>query len=246
MLTDGGVFEKAGVNFSEVFGQMSPEFAAQVPGEGRDLTPPAFLRRAASALPSVSTVHANFRFLTKGSLLVRRRRRPDALLPVREDVIHFHRRGKRCAPPRGRGRLSETEEVGATAYRLPHRGSRAASAASFSITSTATWSRSSSSSRMPATPFSTPTCRSPGGARTSRTPKRERSLYRRGRYVEFNLLYDRGTLFGLKTGGRTESILMSLPPLVQWGYDVRPEPGSPEAESVDAYLRPRDWAGEVE
>jgi coproporphyrinogen III oxidase len=246
VLADGGVFEKAGVNVSEVHGEMSAEFAEQVPGEGR-----AFYATGVSLVlhprsPRVPTVHANFRFIEKGD---RRWFGGGADLtpyyPVREDVVHFHRTWKAvCDSHPGAADYARMKAECDRYFYLPHRGeTRGVGGIFFDYLegdpeATFAFVRAAGDAFLDAY--------LPIVRRRKDDPYDDRhrawQLVRRGRYVEFNLLYDRGTLFGLKTGGRTESILMSLPPEVRWGYDVRPEPGSPEAELVEVYLTPREWA----
>ncbi len=246
VLAEGGVFEKAGVNVSEVHGEMSEEFARQVPGEGRQFYAAGISLVLHPRSPLVPTVHANFRFLAKGE---RQWFGGGADLtpyyPFREDVGHFHTVWKavcdRHAPLVDYRALKETCD---RYFYLPHRGEARGVGGIFFDYLEGDLERIFAFVRDCGDAF--PEAYLPIARRRKDLPYTERQrswqLYRRGRYVEFNLLYDRGTIFGLKTGGRTESILMSLPPLVRWEYDYRPEPGSPEAELVEVYLRPRDWA----
>jgi coproporphyrinogen III oxidase len=248
VLTDGGLFEKAGVNFSEVAGQMSEDLAAQIPGQGRDFTATGLSLVLHPRSPLVPTVHANFRFLGKGE---RQWFGGGADLtpyyPFREDVIHFHRTWKRvCArhgPPVDYARFKKwCDEY----FFLPHRGEPRGVGGIFfdylegDLEGLFAFVRDCGDAFLDAY---LPIARRRKGLPYT---ERERAFqeFRRGRYVEFNLIYDRGTLFGLKTGGRIESILMSLPPAVRWPYDYRPEPGSREAELYE-FLRPRDWAEEA-
>jgi coproporphyrinogen III oxidase len=253
VLVDGNVFEKAGVNFSEVFGDMSPEFAKQVPGEGAAFTATGISLVLHPHNPHVPTVHANFRFLTKGSV-----GQAGSLshgwfgggadltpyYPVLEDVVQFHRTWKsvcdRHTPLVDYAALKKDCD---DYFFLPHRQeARGVGGIFFDFKSDDLdgWfafvndaGDAFLSSYLPIV------------ERRKNTPSGERARqfqeYRRGRYVEFNLLYDRGTVFGLKTGGRVESILMSLPPVVRYVYDYQPEPGSKEAELTEYWLKPRDW-----
>jgi coproporphyrinogen III oxidase len=246
VLADGGLFEKAGVNFSEVHGEMSEEFAAQVPGEGREFYATGVSLVLHPHSPMVPTVHANFRYLAKGD---REWFGGGADLtpyyPVHEDVVHFHRTWKAVCDrhPTVADYRKMKEECDRYFY-LAHRGEARGVGGIFfdyvggDLEKVFAFVQDAGNSFLDSYV--------PIAERRKDKPYTERhrewQLFRRGRYVEFNLIYDRGTLFGLKTGGRTESILMSLPPLVKWGYDVRPEPGSAEAELVDVYLQPRDWA----
>jgi coproporphyrinogen III oxidase len=247
VLQEGGVFEKAGVNFSEVFGQMSPEFAAQVPGEGVDFTATGISLVLHPRSPLVPTVHANFRFLTKGS---RQWFGGGADLtpyyPCRADVIHFHSTWRdvclRHPAPVDYPRFKKWCD---DYFYLPHRDEHRGIGGIFfdylegDFEALFRFVQDAGDHFLAAyLPIARRRC-----AESYTPEQRAFQSYRRGRYVEFNLIYDRGTIFGLKTGGRTESILMSLPPVVTWRYDYHPEPGTPEAELYE-YLKPRDWASE--
>jgi coproporphyrinogen III oxidase len=249
VLAEGGVFEKAGVNFSQVSGQLAEEFARQIPGEGRDFSATGISLVIHPRSPLLPTVHANFRFLTKGD---RQWFGGGADLtpyyPYREDVIHFHRTWKRVcdkhAPLIDYDRLKRwCDEY----FFLPHRQEPRGVGGIFfdyledQLDARFAFVRDCGDAFLEAY--------LPIVRRRKDEPFTERQRafqeFRRGRYVEFNLLYDRGTMFGLKTGGRTESILMSLPPVVRWHYDYQPEPGSREADLYE-YLKPRDWAEEAD
>jgi coproporphyrinogen III oxidase len=245
VLIEGGVFEKAGVNFSEVFGQMSPEFAQQVPGKGLDFTAAGISLVLHPRSPHIPTVHANFRFLTKGDKhwfgggadLT-------PYYPFRDDVVHFHRVWRdvcaRHPVPVDHERFKKwCDEY----FFLPHRNEARGVGGIFFDYLEGDFQRLFAFVQDAGNCFL--------DAYVPIVERRQALLFtpeqrafqefRRGRYVEFNLLYDRGTLFGLKTGGRSESILMSLPPVVRWHYDFQPAPGSPEADIYE-FIKPRDWA----
>jgi coproporphyrinogen III oxidase len=248
VIAEGGVFEKAGVNFSEVFGEMSPDFAKQIPGEGTRFTATGISLVLHPRSPLIPTVHANFRFLTKGERwwfggggdLT-------PYYPFRDDVVHFHRAWRdACRRHPDIANYEKMKKDCDDYFYLPHREEpRGVGGIFFDYLSgdfekVFAFVRDAGETFVPAyAPIAQRRAESPWTER-----QRQFQEYRRGRYVEFNLLYDRGTIFGLKTGGRIESILMSLPPLVRYLYDWTPEPGSPEAELYDVYLKPRDWAND--
>jgi len=250
VIADGALFEKGGVNFSEVFGEMDPNFAKQLPGAGTAFTAAGVSLVIHPRSPLVPTVHANFRFLTKGD---RAWFGGGADLtpyyPVKEDVVHFHRVWKGVCEAYAplvdyRKMKRDCDEY----FYLPHRGEARGVGGIFfdyfdgggDLDAAFAFVRAAGDRFLDA--YLPIVGRRKGADYTPE--QRAFQEYRRGRYVEFNLVYDRGTLFGLKTNGRTESILMSLPPVVRYVYDWRPEPGSREAELTGYWLKPRDWADE--
>lgn len=250
ILSDGDVFERAGVGYSHVHGDTMPDSATKSRPE---LAGKPFQAVGVSLVlhprnPYVPTTHANFRFFSAGET------NPvwwfgggydlTPYYPFREDVEHWHRTAKAACDEFGEARYPHYKKWCDDYFYLRHRDeTRGVGGVFFDDlhdagfeTEFGFW-QTIANSFLPAY---TPIVRQ-RQAHPFAEVQRDFQLYRRGRYVEFNLLYDRGTLFGLQSGGRTESILMSLPPEVRWKYNWAPTPGSPEEELYQTYLKPQDW-----
>ena len=264
ILADGAVFEKAGVAFSHVRGtQLPPSATAHRP----ELAGKPWEALGVSLVihprnPYVPTSHANVRFFHAGPARDPKIENRESkienplwwfgggfdLTPYygfEDDAVHWHRTARAAVQPFGETLYPQFKKTCDEYFFLKHRGEpRGIGGLFFDDFNALGFERSFGLMRAVGDAF-VPAYR-PIVARRKATAHGERErhfqLYRRGRYVEFNLVWDRGTHFGLQSGGRTESILMSLPPLVRWDYDWKPEPGSPEARLYDVFLKPRDWA----
>jgi coproporphyrinogen III oxidase len=244
VLEGGNVFEKGGVNFSSVHGNLPEQFASKIPlGSGTSFFATGISLVLHPTSPMVPAVHANFRYLEKG----------DAqwfgggsdltpCYPYEEDAAHFHRTLKQACDHHDADFYPRFKKWCDEYFTLKHRGEmRGVGGIFFDYLqgdrekNFAFVKDAGNSFVYGYLPIVQRRMKEPYGER-----EREYQLYRRGRYVEFNLLYDRGTIFGLETRGRTESILMSLPPLVRWIYDFKPAPGSREEKALEFY-QPRDW-----
>ena len=252
VLRDGAVFEQAGVNFSHVFGDSLPPSATAARPE---LSGRSFEALGVSLVihphnPHVPTSHANVRFFAA--------QKPGAepvwwfgggydltpYYPVREDVLQWHRAARAACAPFGEDVYPRYKKWCDEYFYLKHRN-EARGVGGLFFDDLNKWGFERSFKFMQSVGDSYLDAYLPIVQKRKDSPwtdaQREFQLYRRGRYVEFNLVWDRGTLFGLQSGGRTESILMSLPPLVSWRYNWQPESGTPEAELLDVYLKPTDW-----
>ncbi len=250
VIADGRVFEKGGVNFSAVHGLMPEKLAARMmPGEDRNFYATGISLVIHPRNPMVPTVHANFRYLEQGSSTwFGGGADLTPYYPYREDVIHFHRTLKAACDEHHPDYYPRFKQWCDEYFFLPHRNeTRGVSGIFFDylkadehtdLEAIFAFVQTAGRAFLPAyLPIVERRQHEPYGE-----TEREFQLIRRGRYVEFNLVYDRGTVFGLETRGRTESILMSLPPLAKWLYDYRPVPGSREAEAM-TYFTPQDWLG---
>jgi len=252
VLTNGAVFEQAGINFSHVEGDSMPAAAT---AHRPELVGRSFQAMGVSLVihphnPYVPTSHANVRFF------IAEKEGEDPvwwfgggfdLTPYYgndEDVIHWHQTAKDACEPFGKDAFPKYKKWCDDYFYLKHRNEPRGVGGLF-FDDLNEWGFEKSFAFMRSVGDHYLPAYQPIVARRKNTEfgERERDfqLYRRGRYVEFNLVFDRGTLFGLQTGGRTESILMSLPPLVKWRYNWKPEAGTPEAKLYEHYLVPQEW-----
>ncbi|MBM2885400.1 oxygen-dependent coproporphyrinogen oxidase [Chromobacterium phragmitis] len=252
VLSNGAVFEQAGVNFSHVHGDALP---ASATAHRPELAGRRFEAMGVSLVihphnPHVPTSHANVRFF----IAEKAGEAPvwwfgggfdlTPFYPVREDVVHWHTVARDLCAPFGPEVYSRYKKWCDEYFYLKHRN-EARGVGGLFFDDLNEWGFDQSFAFMQAVgngyldaylPIVQARKDTAWGTR-----ERQFQLYRRGRYVEFNLVWDRGTLFGLQSGGRTESILMSMPPLVRWEYGYQPEPGSAEALLYTDFLPPRDW-----
>jgi len=255
MVLEGGeTFEKAGVNFSHVTGsQLPPSATASRP----ELAGRPFHATGVSIVihprnPYVPTSHANVRFFLAPA-------HQDDQNPVwwfgggfdltpyygfKEDAVSWHKMAKQACDPFGQDIYPTFKQACDDYFYLKHRNEpRGIGGLFFDDYNQGGFENAFALTRSVGESY--PKAYIPIVELRKSTPygerEREFQLYRRGRYVEFNLVYDRGTLFGLQSGGRTESILMSLPSLVSWKYDYKPDPNTPEHDLYQTFLKPQDW-----
>ena len=257
LIEGGTLLERGGCGFSHVKGAALPQSATQ--HRAAELSGAPFEAMGVSLVfhprnPYVPTVHMNVRMLAAT---------PAGREPVvwfgggmdltpyygfEEDARHFHRVNRDALAPFGADKYPRFKRWCDEYFFLKHRDEpRGIGGVFFDDHSEGGFDTSFALLRAVGDAFLPAYLPIVRLRRQTAYGARERDFqtYRRGRYVEFNLVYDRGTLFGLQSGGRTESILMSMPPVVTWRYDWRPEPGTPEGRLYSDFLRPRDWAGEA-
>ena len=256
VLTDGAVFEKAGVNFSHVMGAALPASASAARPElaGRSYQAMGVSLVIHPRNPYVPTSHANVRLFVAekpGEEPVWWFGGGYDLTPyygVHEDCVSWHREAEKACAEFGDDVYPRFKAWCDDYFFLRHRNEPRGVGGLF-FDDLNQWDFDTSFAFIRSIGDSFLTAYRPIVQRRKHTAygdrERQFQLYRRGRYVEFNLVFDRGTLFGLQSDGRTEAILMSLPPLVRWEYDYKPEPGTAEAELTDYYLQHRDWLTET-
>jgi len=254
VLTDGAVIEQGGVNFSLVSGNKLPPSATAHRPElaGRTWKACGVSLVIHPKNPYIPTSHANVRFF------IAEKEGEDPVwwfgggfdltpfYPFMEDVKHWHQTAKDICQPFGDDMYPAHKKWCDEYFFLKHRNETRGVGGLF-FDDLNQWDFDTCFSYMKAVGEGYAKAYVPIIAKRKDTPysdqERQFQLYRRGRYVEFNLVFDRGTLFGLQSGGRTESILMSMPPLARWEYNYQPEEGSPEANLYE-YLVPREWLEE--